>query len=97
MVTINVNDKGDCHVYVRGDWDKVQQHLLVAATKVRTMAADTRKFARAASGTTPLADLRKKPETTPEPIPAWPLEQKPTTPDDKWRFGRNDRPAGGAA
>lgn len=62
MVKINVNDKGECHVYVRGDWDKVRNHLLVAATKVRTMAADTRKFSKAASGVTPLSDLKKKVE-----------------------------------
>ena len=62
MVKINVNDKGECHVFVRGDWDQVRQHLLVAATKVRTMAADTRKFAKAASGKTPLATLTGKDE-----------------------------------
>ncbi|MPM26400.1 hypothetical protein SDC9_72901 [bioreactor metagenome] len=72
MVKINVNDKGECRVFVRGNWDDVRNHLLVAATKVRTMAADTRKFARAASGITPLADLKKKPEEPKqEPIPAW--------------------------
>lgn len=62
MVKINVNDKGECHVFVRGDWDQVRHHLLVAATKVRTMAADTRKFAKAASGKTPLATLTGKDE-----------------------------------
>ena len=78
MVKIKVSDSGECHVYVRGNWDDVKKHLLVAATKVRTMAADTRKFARAASGVTPLADLKK---TTEEPkqetIPAWQPSRQP--------------------
>ena len=72
MVKINVNDKGECHVFVRGNWDDVKTHLLVAATKVRTMAADTRKFARAASGKTPLADLKRTPEEPKqEAVQAW--------------------------
>jgi len=72
MVKIKVSDSGECHVFVRGNWDDVKKHLLVAATKVRTMAADTRKFARAASGVTPLADLKKATEEPKqETIPAW--------------------------
>ena len=98
MVKINVNDKGECHVYVRGDWDKVRNHLLVAATTVRTMAADTRKFSKAASGKTPLSDLRKKPEEPmQDPHPAWPPQQRLLTSDDIGHFAKTERPAGGAA
>ena len=98
MVKINVNDKGECHVFVRGDWDKVRQHLLTAATKVRTMAADTRKFAKAASGATPLADLRKKPEEPmQDPRPAWPPQQRLLTSEEITRLAKIDHPEGGAA
>lgn len=96
MVKINVNDKGECHVFVRGDWDKVRQHLLVAATKVRTMAADTRKFAKAASGKTPLSDLRKQPEEpTQEPVTPWQPPRQPLPYGSRFEAGiqQAERPA----
>lgn len=98
MVKINVNDKGECHVFVRGDWDKVRQHLLVAATKVRTMAADTRKFARAASGKTPLTDLRNKPEEPKqEPITPWQPQISRPAPIEQDHGGMGIGLRGGAA
>ena len=51
MVTIKVNDSGECRVTVRGPWDTVQKNLQVAANKVRGMAHDSRQFASITEGT----------------------------------------------
>lgn len=51
MVIIKVNDSGECRVTVKGPWDTVKKNLETAATKVREMAHDSRKFASITEGT----------------------------------------------
>lgn len=96
MVTIKVNDSGECRVTVRGPWDTVKKNLETAATKVREMAHDSRKFANITEGT--YAPPMKMPRQQPmQPREEQPHEFQQPRQQQLNRIPPADRPAGGAA
>ena len=86
MVTIKVNDSGECRVTVRGPWDTVQKNLQVAANKVRGMAHDSRQFASITEGTF-APPMRQQPRQ-PREEPPQEFRSNQQTP---WRL-REDHP-----
>lgn len=96
MVTIKVNDSGECRVTVKGPWDTVKKNLETAASKVREMATDSRRFASITEGTyaPPMQPMRQPPR---QPREEQPHEFQPPRQPQPNRPAQADRPAGGAA
>ncbi len=96
MVTIKVNDSGECRVTVKGPWDTVKKNLETAATKVREMAHDSRRFASITEGTyaPPMKMPRQPPMQSREEQPH---EFQPPRQPQPNRPAPVERPVGGAA
>ena len=89
MVTIKVNDSGECRVTVRGPWDTVKKNLETAAKKLREMAVDSKQFAQIAEGTfmPPMQTPRQQPRQPREE----PLQEFHPDQQTPWRL-REDHP-----